>query len=142
MAKNKKPKNKQVPAPQKKAKHLKDPQGYQHQFIAWHFQCMDDGGDWPCTCQTVNELMTLLCDYENMTWNEATQRRHTHPMPISNICNKAQSRLEKIGHEDAATLYQFEIVGGQKRRLWGFRQQNILQILWWDPDHTVYPMNR
>jgi hypothetical protein len=138
----KQPRHKQSPQPKKEAKHLKDPEGYQHQLIAWHFQCMDVGGEWPCTCQTINDLMGLLCEYEKMTWGEADLRRHTHPMPTHRICERAQNRLMALRYEDAASLYQFEIAGGQTRRLWGFRQQNILQILWWDPNHTVYPMKR
>lgn len=140
--KDKQPKHLKSPFPQKIPKHAQNPEGYQHQLIAWHFQHLDHEGDWPCTCQTINDIIGLLCEYEKMTWSEATQRRHTHPMPTHKICKRARNRLIELGHDDAANLYQIEIAGGYKRRLWGFRQQNILQILWWDPNHTVYPTKR
>jgi hypothetical protein len=26
--------------------------------------------------------------------------------------------------------------------VWGFRRGNVIHVLWWDPDHTVFPGNR
>jgi len=142
MPKKKQPKNVQTPTPRKKATHLENPKGYQNQFVAWHFRSMDNGGDWPCDCRIIGGLIPLLAAYENMTWNEATSRHHTHPISVKGLCDKAKNRLIKIGFEDAETLYQFEMSGKGARRLWGLRIQNILQILWWDPKHTVYPIRR
>jgi hypothetical protein len=34
-------------------------------------------------------------------------------------------------------IYRFRL--GNKRRLWGFRRVNLFEILWYDPDHNVYP---
>jgi len=60
-------------------------------------------------------------------------------MPTEKIERRAQNRLNEIGYGDTGTLYQLDIKGGQrKQRLWGIRQENIFQILWWDPDHTVF----
>ncbi len=76
------------------------------------------------------------------TWNEAIARSHNHPIRIDKICKRAQNRLAQLEYGDNDTLYQLRIAGKGERRLWGFKHQNILQILWWDPDHTVYPTRR
>lgn len=85
--------------------------------------------------------MALLCEYERLKWSEALDDRSNHPMPIANIDKAAQKRLSVLGYGDGENLYQLKIRGGGgKQRLWGFRIENIFQILWWDPRHTVYPM--
>jgi len=64
-------------------------------------------------------------------------------MPTDKIEPPAQRRLDDLGIDDTGTLYQLKIPGGQgKQRLWGIRQENVFQILWWDPNHTVYPLNK
>jgi len=45
--KKKLPKQAKNPTIGKYAKHIINPQGYEHQLIAWHFHCMDAGGTWP-----------------------------------------------------------------------------------------------
>lgn len=141
--KNKQPKHSQSPLSRKVATHAKNPEGYQNQFIGWHFQCMDQEGTWPCDCMAIVDFMHLLCEYEKMKWSEALQDRNNHPMPLDQICRAAQRRIEELGYGGAENLYQLKIKGaGGKQRLWGLRVENIFQILWWDPNHTVYPMPR
>lgn len=143
MARNKRtPKYHQAPQPQKIAKHQKDPEGYQNQHVAWHFQCMDNGGNWPCGDDTIMGLKSFLLEYEKMIWSEALKSKSNHPMPLPKICRKAQKRLSELEYTNAGNLYQLKIRGGKGRqRLWGIRIENIFQILWWDPNHTVYPLN-
>lgn len=136
---NKKPKHTQTPTPTKKAKHTKNPEGYQHQLIAWHFHRMDSGGNWPCNHKTIKPILPRLHEYEKKRWFEIMQQRRNHPMPTNKIESQAQQRLTDLGIGDTGTLYQLEIKGAQRKpRLWGTRQENIFQILWWDPNHTVY----
>ena len=75
-----------------------------------------------------------------MTWNELTKPRSNHPMPVDKICKEAQRRLEQIHLDDYETLYQLQIEGIE--RLWGIRDENVLNILWWDPEHKVYPVEK
>lgn len=137
------PKNISIPEPAKEAKHLKNPKGYQRMFIAWHFQCMDGGGKWPCNIELIQKIENRLHEYENLRWNEVLKPKHNHPMPITKIIKKAQNRLSDLGYDDAPKLYQLQIKnGGDTQRLWGMRKENIFQILWWDPLHEVYPPRR
>lgn len=141
--KNKIPKHSLNPTTFKQAKHIKNPEGYQHQLIAWHFRCMDNGGKWPCLHENLQAILPRLHEYEQKRWNEIMQAKNNHPMPIEKIVPEAQRRLDSLGHGDTGTLYQLEIKNGQgMQRLWGRRQENVFQILWWDPNHTVYPVRK
>ena len=136
---NKNPKSIHLPTPTKNAKHVKNPEGYQSQFIAWHFQCMDNAGRWPCDTNTIQKIRNRLHEYEKRRWFEILEQKSNHPMPIDRIIAKAQRRLAELGYDDAPNLYQLEIKnGGGKQRLWGLRVENIFQILWWDPKHEIY----
>ena len=133
------PKHIQSPTTTKRANHTKNPEGYQHQLIAWHFRIMDDSGKWSCDLETVRKILPRLHEYETKRWFEVVKHKRNHPMPVENIEPAAQRRLSKLGFGDTGTLYQLQIAGGGgKQRLWGLRQENVFQIIWWDPNHTIY----
>ena len=138
----KKPKSSYNPTARKEPKSIQNPEGFQHLPVAWHIQHMDVGGPWPCEINTINSFKDNLHEYEEMSWSEAMVPRSNHPMPVNRLCPVAKKRLLELHHE-AATLYQLKISGGNgKQRLWGLRRENIFQILWWDPEHKVYPIRK
>ncbi len=135
------PKTGPLPKTAKEAIHTKNPEGYQNQLIAWHFECMDEGGSWPCTHSILESIKDRLHEYEKRKWSELTGS--SHPFPIEKIIQRAQERLVQLGHEDYVHLYELDIRRpGQKVRLWGLRKENIFKILWWDPNHEVYPTEK
>ena len=77
-----------------------------------------------------------------MTWGEITGLRGSsnHPLPFDKIASAAQRRLKEIGRDDIDLLFQLNIQG--KERVWGVRLEGIFHLLWWDPDHTVYPVGK
>lgn len=140
MGKNgKHPKARFQPVITKEASHTKNPDGYQNQFISWHFECMDTSGSWPCSINTLQNIQNRLHEYERIKWSGLSGS--SHPLPINKIIPKAQRRLSELGYSDYENLYQFEIRNGNsKQRLWGLRTENIFKILWWDPNHEIYPV--
>ena len=79
---------------------------------------------------------------ESNTWKELVSRdggRRFHSTPVEVIAKDARQRLEEISQDDIDDLFQIRI--GSSARLWGIIDRNIMKILWWDPNHTVYPMN-
>jgi hypothetical protein len=137
------PKRSKTPTTKKQATRTENPEGFQRQLIAWHFRIMDNGGNWPCNMETITTISNRLHEYEVQKWHEVVKQRSNHPMPVSKIEIPAQSRLSKLGLDDAETLYQLKIPGNSNmQRLWGLRQENVFQILWWDPNHTVYITKR
>lgn len=136
------PKTSLLPKTIKEAVHTKNPEGYQDQLLAWHFECMDHSGKWPCTYPTLESIKDRLHEYEKRKWSEL-RGESSHPLPVEKIIRRAQERLDQLGHRDYAHLYQLDIRGpGQKQRLWGLREENIFNILWWDPNHEIYPVEK
>lgn len=78
-----------------------------------------------------------------LTWREISHHRQDggrkhHYQSVDSVIPKAQRRLTGLGLQDEVDhLYRFRV--GSRERLWGFRKDGVFQILWWDPDHTVYP---
>jgi len=66
-------------------------------------------------------------------------KRLHHYMPVSDICSEAQRQLEdkKLGDTDSLVSLRIK----QRERVWGILQGSALLLLWWDPEHLVYPMN-
>jgi hypothetical protein len=81
-------------------------------------------------------------EFEKLYWREIEKfnagngHQMHHSMPIDAICTEACKRLEFLEMVEA-DIYRFRL--GNKRRLWGFRRVNLFEILWYDPDHNVYP---
>lgn len=139
-AKEKRAGHRATPTPTKEAKHSKKPDGYQDLPIAWHLQLMDNGGNWRCSLENIKIIKNRLHEYETLKWSEVLKPQSNHPLPVERICAAAKKRLQELKFGDIDSLYQLDIKGGNgKQRLWGIRRENIFQILWWDPEHTVYP---
>jgi len=83
------------------------------------------------------KLLPRLQDYETMTWNEILRRDHCHDMEVGRLCRKAQQRLLET-RRDIDTLHQLDME--RPCRLWGYRDRQILYLIWHDPKHTVYPV--
>lgn len=105
---------------------------------------IDDQFGWHRIDDTkLRNLQQRLRGYECRTWKEILHPPKKHPpdhfMPVADICRDAQKLLESAGLSDTDHLVSLRI--GGKGRVWGILQGGVLLILWWDPDHLVYPMN-
>jgi hypothetical protein len=74
-----------------------------------------------------------------MYWKDILGSK-SHEVNVSQISNHAQKRLSQLNLDDAEKLVSLRLTGTQ--RVWGIRMENILQILWWDPNHQVYPSTK
>ncbi len=85
-----------------------------------------------------------LKSFESMTWSEIERKltnkgsQQNHFMPVSKICREAKNRLKEINLDDRDTLYSLRFSGTE--RLWGIREGEVLYIIWWDHNHSVYPV--
>jgi hypothetical protein len=119
-----------------------DPTAYKSAKPVWSFGWMDFDGPWGWGAVSGGELITLqqrLAGYEQSTWGAIEQMKGCHPMAPSDVCDEAQQRLSEIGRDTIDSLFQLRVTTAG--RLWGVRDQNVYWVLWWDPEHTVYPMN-
>ena len=63
---------------------------------------------------------------------------NNHDDDISKLGKTAQLRLKELGYTDYDKIYSLRLEG--KIRIFGFRTQNYMDIVWVDLDHSVYPL--
>jgi hypothetical protein len=94
----------------------------------------------------LTDIIPKLQKLETQTWDEVERQsqNHSHFVDNSKLSSEARKRLETIkdfleerGMNGADSLFSLRLEA--KRRVWGVRQGAVLQILWYDPEHQVYP---
>jgi hypothetical protein len=87
-------------------------------------------------------IFPKLTNWQQLKWSEiekaTTDSGHKmhHSMPTDVICEEAVSRLSYL-QIDGDSIYRFRL--GNKPRLWGLRNVAEFEILWFDPEHEIYP---
>ena len=125
-----------------------DPGSIFHMLMTWTVAKADRAENWSWGPREWGEenwariILPKLTDWQRLYWREidafVTDTRHKshHNMSVSDICGEAQDRLIELEQiED--DIFRFRL--GNRRRLWGFRIVSEFQILWYDPEHHIYP---
>lgn len=111
----------------------------------WRTVLLDFEGPWgweKADGKALKKIHAVLKSYESMKWREIRQKDSCGDIELSDVDAKsadARARLRQLGFSQYETLCKLRI--DKKGRVWGIRERHIFQLLWWDPDHTVYPMN-
>lgn len=101
---------------------------------------------WP-EGDALGEMIHFLCGISTTTWHELRNQmwggkdrhRKHHGMAFDVVCEQAQQRLAKSKLDEVFDeFFRFRLDG--KTRLWGFERSGVFYLLWWDPDHSVYPV--
>jgi hypothetical protein len=113
------------------------------------FEYADRGGPWPFTPEADHAatLLSFISEMGRLSWKEieaqmtsnrrATHRKH-HGHQLDQLSSGVQNRLTTLGLDEVTDeLFRFRL--GGKQRLWGFVADHTFHILWWDPEHDVYP---
>ena len=82
------------------------------------------------------EVIERLHEFEKMSWDEII-KTGSHPIEVWKCEKLARNRLAAIQQDDIDQLMSFRIAG--QKRVWCIRDQNIMRVLWWDPEHAVCP---
>lgn len=109
----------------------------------WRFSIMDFDGPFGCNDITPCQAMIIhgrLSALESMTWNEIERRNEHHLIAVSRLSKEARDRLNEIAQDDVEHLYSLRIASTE--RVWGIRDRHVLKLLWWDPEHKVYPVSK
>lgn len=142
----KKPKTSAKADAEKRAKHREDPNEFLQQHPVWKTQAMDMDDEWSWKKVSYNDIcekiLPRLKSFETMSWNDIINQSHREHkfMDVEKLSLKAQKRLEKLRLFDVDMLFSFRLMG--QPRLWGIVQENVFNMLWWDPLHTVYPTKK
>ena len=87
--------------------------------------------------EKLHQLLERIQAFESMTWNEilVEGKKHHHSISTDNLEKTAKDRLAELFLDDIEYLVSLKVDGCG--RIWGIRQESILLLLWWDPDHKV-----
>ncbi len=84
-----------------------------------------------CTRKTWIEI------YQERTGGRQRKQKHVS-YEVWQICEEAQLRLLELDRDDVDTLFRFRL--GNLKCLYGVQQRNLFFVLWWDPEHKIYPV--
>ena len=137
-------KHKHKPRPSTHPKIKNNPSDSDSSKVSWRLSDTDRGGNWGCSLSILDdskakEIIRKLRDYDSMTWADL-KGRNSHTIPTNKISKEAKDRLLEIEKDDVDLLFSIRISG--KERLWGVREGSVFNILWWDPEHKVYPCKK
>lgn len=112
--------------------------------VEWSFDIFDHGMDWRDNDDpqiTFCEIGQHLKSYSSMTWNEIMQSgNRDHSMAQDALCKPARDRLREMRLDDFEEFWRFRF--GGKERLWGVKMGHVFRVIWWDPHHQVYPVEK
>ncbi len=81
-------------------------------------------------------ILPKIQDFEKMRWSEILGK-NSHEINVGQIIKPAQDRLRDLKMDDCDTLVSIRLTG--KQRIWGIKIGKTFKILWWDPEHEIYP---
>ncbi|MEV5182885.1 hypothetical protein AB0K88_24305 [Streptomyces werraensis] len=115
--------------------------GSSHERVCWRFTHADMEGRWGLqqfTTESWHAVLGRLVQFETMTVQEIRESSvYTEYDLPSGLLPEALRRLEDLNLGDMTKIGRFRI--WSKPRLYGFMEGNVFHVLWWDPEHEIYP---
>ncbi len=115
-------------------------------MLAWKFENTDSEGPfgWSQLAESGKalEVINKLREFEGKNWDQI-KSGGSHRIGVNKLHSSAQVRLQKLGMDQFDELISLRLTG--KNRAWAFwwpQHENILRLLWWDPEHQVYPVEK
>lgn len=136
---------------QKKDKRGDQAVSWDRETVVWRFRKFDFRGYWGLAALQRDGtsfdvlLETYLRHFESMTWAEIKRASKSgrsrgsmhHAVDTDKLGKQAKNRLAELKYEDWGVIFSLRL--DQKRRLFGMRDQNVFEVLWYDPSHEVCP---
>jgi hypothetical protein len=117
------------------------PQSDRDESPVWLLRRMDFDGPWcwkKMDVETLHRVHERLSAFERMTFKEIEGRKN-HRIPVERLGSTAQQRLVELGIDEYDEVLSLRVTKAE--RVWGLKAPNGIFLLWWDPAHSVYPMN-
>lgn len=102
---------------------------------------MDLDGPWSWSlidAPALRKVRERLGHLERMTFGEIEGHQH-HEIPSARLSSEARRRLRDLRLDDFDTVLSLRI--GKRERVWGLKSAGGVLLLWWDPRHSVYPVD-
>ncbi|MDO8847265.1 MAG: hypothetical protein Q7W51_02605 [Coriobacteriia bacterium] len=146
MASRKSPPETARPAQALKRPKLPASERFVDEHIAWRFEYFHRQGSffgWDALIAKggFEQLMLHLRDFEGMNverlFHHYTRKPGKYYEPPDIVPNPDAKRVLAEQYDDQDRLYLLRLWGSC--RLFGFVSGNVFNVLWWDPDHLIWP---
>ncbi len=121
-----------------------DPEAYYSRRPVWrlanmHMNEPDECGWHRLDGGQLNSVHSKLVELERLTWKEilVRDRHRNHPISVNKLVASAQKTLEKTPFRGTDQVVSLQLSGTE--RVFGVMENEIFNVLWWDPDHKVCP---
>ena len=90
----------------------------------------------------IRQVLDALRSFESMSWIaiKSSTSHNSHFIAVDSLSQRARQRLNEIEQDDVDQLFSLRLSG--LKRIFGFLDNGILSILWWDPEHAVCPSTK
>lgn len=108
----------------------------------WSFADMDPDGSWSicsCSAEHISDVFKKLRSYESQRIGEIFRQgaEHGKAYEVEDLPRPAQDRLMELDKDDETQVHRLRLTG--ERRLYGIMREHVFHVLWWDPEHQVFP---
>lgn len=127
---------------ERKPKINEDPNSYFDRTPSWSFsKCDLDYQKWSLKQSDIfNEIIPKLISFEQRRWKEIiSDKKHNHWIECISLSKEAQDRLNELRlYYDS--LFSLRLSG--KIRLFGYIENGVFYIIWYDPEHEICPSQK
>lgn len=123
-----------------------DPASFENEFFSWrvHDAYIDYdhpqfGWDKVDILHCLRVVIQGLHSYEGLTWREVRCKNHCHPWVVNELPTEFYQRLEE---RQIFVDELFQISLGNKPRVLGYKHGKVFYLIWYDPKHKFWPINR
>ena len=137
--------NQKVADLKKKPGAVENPDQWRAMTPLWSFaKCDLEGSDWSwekITSEDLVQVLRRLGEHESRSWKDILLDKSNGAIDMDHerLSAAAKNRLEDRTLLTFDKIYKLRVDG--PGRVWGVRVERTLHIVWWDPEHGVYPMN-
>lgn len=128
----------ETPSPRKAVPSYVGAATHEGHHVVWRFSAADKAGPWPWQViddKNLREFLNRLPSFETADYRDRRELMSIHPQ--ASLSKPAKERLLEIKRDDQERLISFHV--GKKERVWCTEHGGMMCVLWWDPNHEVYP---
>ncbi len=109
--------------------------------ICWRFNLADTEGSWAITPVSWPEVIGHLRQFESMTVHDlfaaGGDMGKDYSLERGFPQDEANRRWQALGLDDQDRVSRLR--HGGLIRIYGLRVGNVFHVLWWDPEHEIWP---
>lgn len=119
-----------------------DNEEIQRRHLVWRFSDADTGGEWPISAispEHMAMLISKMASFESMEIGEIFKpgAQLGKKYPLASLPSHTLARLRDLERDDEDEIARLRCTGST--RLSGFLREHVFHVIWWDPEHRVYP---